>query len=490
MTRESRTSVFDEVDAPIAGAEVAPIGGFRELSRDSLTFGLGAVVGKIAGFVMVLILVRLMAPGALGDVDVVMALLNTLAVVAMLQVEVAATRLYFDQATDEDRRRLIATFCAIVATSTVVVAGVLALAAAPISTALFGSAALAPAVAAAALGVVGMGFETLALTVLRVTSRPRAFAVVEAVSFVLYLVAVPILLVAWQPDATAVMVGWAISVGFAAIVGLVLIRHELASRPSLDASRALLGLAAPLAPVAVAVVAAEFVNRVILLDRSGSEEVAFLTVGLRFASIAAIVVTAFQLALQPRAYRLGASEVALRQTGRDGYRVIVAILAVVVVGAAVAPELIPLLAGPDYAAAVAPFGWSLVAAMGGVLFLVGSIASSIAKATRDIAVAAALGAGVGILVNLALALALGAVGTAIAIAIGQVAAAIVIIRSGARHPSPLVPWRVITVLSVVASAAVLVFTQPDGGFALGPRLLLGLVIEVLLVREFLVGRPA
>ncbi|MFI5292944.1 MAG: lipopolysaccharide biosynthesis protein, partial [Candidatus Limnocylindrales bacterium] len=384
-------SVMADVDAPIAAAEAQTLGGFGALSRDSLTFGLGAVVGKIAGFVMVLILVRLMAPDALGDLDVVFALLNTVAIIALLQVEVAATRLYFDEVTDDGRKRLVASFGAIVLVSSLVIAVVMALLAQTISRALFGSIALAPAVTAAAVGVVGMTIEAFVLTVLRVTSRPRAFATVEGVGFVLYLLTVPILLVAWQPDATAVLAGWAISVGLAAAVGLVLVRHDLGRRPTQEAARALLRLAAPLAPVAVAVVGAEFVNRAILLDRGGSEDVAFLTVGLRFASVAAIAVAAFQLAYQPRAYRSGTSAEGLRQTGHDGYRVIVAVLALVVVGAAVSPELIPLLAGDTYAASVAPFGWGLVAASSAAVFLVGSIASSVARATRDIAIAAGLG---------------------------------------------------------------------------------------------------
>ena len=490
MTWQPDPSVLDQVDAPIAGAEATTISGFRELTRDSLTFGLGAVVGKIAGFVMVLILVRLMSPGALGDLDVVMALLNTLAVVALLQVEVAATRLYFDQDTVDDRRRLIGTFGALIAVSTLAVAGILALLAVPVASALFGADTLAPAVTAAALGVVGMGFEAFALTVLRVTARPRAFATVEGVSFVLYLVAAPVLLALWQPDATAVMAGWAISVGVAAIVGLFLVRPELGMRPSMRAARALLGLAAPLAPVAVAVVAAEFVNRAILLDRGGSEEVAFFTVGLRFASVAAIAVTAFQLALQPRAYRLGASDPALRQTGRDGYRVIVAILGLAVAGAAIAPEAIPFLAGATYASAVAPFGWGLLAATAGALFLVGSISSSLARATRDIAVAAAIGAGAGILANLALASVAGAVGTAVAITLGQFLAAIIVIRAGARHASPLVPWRVVGLLTALAAVVVLGFTQPTGGLATGLRLAIAILVELVLVREFARGRSA
>ena len=165
-----------------------------------------------------------------------------------------------------------------------------------------------------------------------------------------------------------------------------------------------------------------------------------------------------------------------------------AILAVIVVGAAVGPELIPLLAGPDYADAVAPFGWGLLTAAAGAIFLVGSIASSLARATRDIAVAAAVGAGVGIILNLVLASVASATGTAAAIALGQIAAALVVIRSGGRHPSPRVPWRLVAVLSLVTSVAVLAFTQPDAGLLLAPRLLVALAVEVVLVREFVIGR--
>ena len=124
------------------------------------------------------------------------------------------------------------------------------------------------------------------------------------------------------------------------------------------------------------------------------------------------------------------------------------------------------------------------------LFLVGSISSSLARATRDIAVAAAIGAGVGILANLALASVAGAVGTAVAITLGQSLAAIIVIRAGARHASPLVPWRVVGLLTALAAVVVLGFTQPAGGLATGLRLAIAILVELVLVREFARGRSA
>ena len=71
--------------------------GFGRLTRDSLVFALGAVAGKAIGFLMLPVLTRLLTPSEFGRFDVISALAGAGVSTLVLGMDVATTRLAFDE---------------------------------------------------------------------------------------------------------------------------------------------------------------------------------------------------------------------------------------------------------------------------------------------------------------------------------------------------------------------------------------------------------
>src|SRR5438132_543977 len=120
--------------------------GFGRLTRDSLVFALGAVAGKAIGFLMLPVLTRLLTPSEFGRFDVISALVGAGVSTLILGMDVATTRLAFDERT-QDRRALFGTWYAIAGIVVLPVAAILILASGPISQVLLGESAHAPAIA-------------------------------------------------------------------------------------------------------------------------------------------------------------------------------------------------------------------------------------------------------------------------------------------------------------------------------------------------------
>src|SRR5439155_27154857 len=258
-----------------------------------------------------------------------------------------------------------------------------ALASAPISEALFGSTSLQPAVVATGAAVVGGVLQFIALTVLRVQGRAGRYAAVTTAAIVGYGLLAIALLTLWRADVTAVLVAYAAALLLSGVVASILAGLGQIGRPTASAARVLLRLGLPLMPAVAATYGADFLNRAILLGTGGASNVALFTVALRFASVAGIVVTGFQLAWPPRAFALGTSDAARRRLAIDAQWVVAIVGSAVITLAVASPDVVVFVAGPAYSQAVPALGFSLTFILAEALFLVASLPSAVAKATRD-----------------------------------------------------------------------------------------------------------
>jgi len=347
--------------------EVGPVpsitgGGFAGLVRSSAVFALGAVTGKLVGLLLLPVLTRTLSPEGFGRLDVLSTLATTVTSVAVLGLDVAATRLYHDSSPAE-RRRLFGSWVLIAALVLVPVLLVLTAGAPLISRLLFGTAAEAIGVSMVGLYAAGNLYQVIGLTALRNQGRAKTYAIVSAGACLVNGVAV-IALVSVHRGAGAAMAGMAIGVTAGGIAAVFLTRQLLVHRPSVPSSRALLILGLPLVPALAATWIGDFVNRAILLGAAGSAQVGLLSVAVRFGSVGVLVVTGFQLAWMPRAFALGRSGVALERIGREAERIVVAVATTLVPLAVLAPELLRLVAGGAYDRALPAVGFCLVTAIG------------------------------------------------------------------------------------------------------------------------------
>jgi len=457
---------------------VDPARGPGSLGRATVLFGLGAFAGKVAGLVALPIFARLLTPAEFGRLDVLNALLSALILALLLGTDVAATRLYFDRHDPRGRGELLASWYALGLGVIIPIALALVILSDRLSRALFATTDLAFAIDLVGVIVVAGMAYTITLGVLRTTGRPLAYALLEGGALTANAVVAIAFLAWWRADATSVMLALAVIWSAAAVLGLWAVNRSVAAAPSRSAMVELLRLGLPLAPAVAATLGADFLNRAYLLGSSGATEAGYLSIAIRIASVAGLIVVATQLAWQPHAYRLGESAAALARLASEARVIVIGLSAAVGVIGLLSPEIVAVVGAGRYGSAVPAVGLALIGMLGSGLFAVASLRSAMTRATRDIGASALVGVGCAVALNLILAPRFGATGTAAAIAAGQSVPVAVVAFLGRRTRLPA-PW---PRLALIAGASVVVVWLGASYFAssIGVRavLLLGFVAFV------------
>ncbi len=448
--------IGDAVNADGPTLPAARISGFARLTRDLAVFATGAIAGKLVGLLLLPIITRALGPVEYGRLDLLSTMGSASITILWLGTDVALVRLLAELPDGSRARTVITSFFALLGGLLLPWIAALVLFAAPLSEALFGTTAYAGAMQAVALVIATGTFQIATLTVFRARRQPREYALVVGTSLVVNGIGVIALLAFWAQDAQTVLLAWAASQGIAGVIGLLVLGRSTFGPPSRDLARQLLWLGLPLVPAVALTWAAEFVNRAILSTGAGLSEVGYLSVAVRIASLATLVVSGFQLAWQPQAFAIGTSPSGLHRTARDGERILVLLSLVVALIGVVGPELVLVLAGTPYAPAIAAVGPMLVAALGTGLVMVAAMPWALAKQMSVIGVAGAAGATLSIALNLVLAPSFGSGGTAVAIALGQLIAATAMWWAPGRRLDLPVGWpRVLVVMIGAAAVAVL-----------------------------------
>ena len=455
--------------------------GFRGLVRDSAVYASGAIVGKAVGLVLLPILTRTLGPTEFGRFDVLSTLVSAGASIVLAGTETAATRLYSDLG-DSDRRRMFsAWWWGTLAVLIPVIAGFL-IAGHTISTALFGTNEFATAVGLTGLAIGGTTMQVVGLTALRNHQRPGAFAVVSGGSLLLNGVLV-VVLVSLRPSVTSVIAAAAVSVCTGAALVRLIARSHLGGRPDRAIAGRLVRLALPLAPAVLVLWAAEFANRAVLLDRAGADNVAYFSVALRLASIAMLVVLAFQLAWQPSAFSAASRSGGLDRIATDGRRIMALASAAAVALALVTPELVHVLSGAEFAPAVPATGFALLGAIAYAGYHTATMRSALSSRMRDLGLSGSVAAATGVALNAWWSDIWGATGAAAAIAAGQVLGVILALcLARQRAPVPF-EWGRILFVATAASAIAVASTLPGSGAPALLRVALAAGFVAVLVRE-------
>ena len=392
---------------------------------------------------------RTLTPGPFGRLDVLTTLASALTSVLMLGLDVASTRMFADL--DEfGRRRLFGTWLAIGLVLTAPLGLALAMSGNQVSLLLFDSSRLAVGVGLVGAFIVAATLQLIALTVLRNTARPLAFAVVSGGSLALNAFLV-VLFLHWNPTVQSVLLANVISQAAGAALGLVLTRTHLRGRPNRAIGVRLARLGLPLVPSVAAFWLGELIHRIILLDAAGDAEVGLFGVAVRFASVTIMVVLGFQTAWQPRAFDMIHREGGLAAIAVDGARILAIVALSGAAIAAIAPEAVVWVSGEEFQSAVPAVGWMLSFAVGFGVYQIVTMPSAIDERLGDIGLSSAIGIAAAISMNLMVAGRFGAAGTAGAMAFGQwvaVGYAVVMARSRTRVPFDVLRTAIMTCTAI------------------------------------------
>jgi O-antigen/teichoic acid export membrane protein len=277
--------------------------GLRRLAGDTGVYALATAAGPLAALLAVPVLTRELGPAGFGTVDLLLSLTALAGVIAVMGMDAAAARSWFEEGRAGDRHpAVIGTAVRAVAAASCALAAVLALVVAGLGAA--GAGLGVAAALAAFLTFPVISTQAMLREAFRLEGRRGWYVAVAATSAVLGAGAAVTLVVAAGMGPT----GYFLGLGAGALVALVLaalgspttLRAPL-DRPEL---RVMLRFGLPLVPASIAMWTLLLADRAIVGAFRGVDEVGLYGLGNRVAAPLFLAVQAFQVAWVPFALRV------------------------------------------------------------------------------------------------------------------------------------------------------------------------------------------
>lgn len=459
----------------------------KQLSRDTLIYGLGGAAARFSGLALLPIYTRAFsdsaAYGAWQTVNNFGALLFA---VTVLGLDGASAIVFFATDSPLERQRISTLWVTISVLASVPVAVLLLLFSDWVSLAASDTTQYAPLFR---IGIAALPFTLLQAVIshiLRLYFRPRAYAVLNIVFTLLVLGASIYLVVGLGMEVYGALWGTLIGTALACVVGLWTVRDSvqwhLLNRAAWPIALKMLKLGAPLVPASIALWIISFSNTFFLNHLASTAEVGVFRVGAQLGAILGIGVWAFQLAWLPYSLSIAREPDAPQVYSRVATLYTAGAVGVSVVMAGAAPILLLLLA-PGYFAAASVIGVLSLAAASLGAYYVSAIGVIIAQRTGQVGWTTIVAACANLALNALLISIWGIVGAAVAsLAANLLSTTLVYAVSQRVYPLPYEPVKMLLIWlagsACVAAAAIF-------NMALQPSILMSTLFTLLTTTAFI-----
>lgn len=320
----------------------------RQLSTQSLVYGLSGALAKLVGLIIVPVLLRIFTPADFGVIGLISAFTSVLGAFLILGSDAAVGYYYFRETDEAGRQSLLSTWFLFQFALNAAAGLALVAFAHPLTHLLLGSSAQNDSY----LRLTGFAFplgSTLAFTleVLRLQMRPARYLAISAINVTTGLALTLGLVVALRLGLTGVYLATVFTNIVAFVAALGALRGSLRPRFSRTRLRAVLQYGVPLVPITVASWAIGVSNQFFINAHSGVADVGLFSAGSKVAQIMFLAVTAFSLAWGPFAFSI-AEEPDARRTYARVLTFYVAVLGWLAVALSLFAPLILEIARPSY----------------------------------------------------------------------------------------------------------------------------------------------
>ena len=456
------------------------------LTRQSVVYGIGQVVGRGLQVLLVPVLTRLFSPAEYGVLDMIALVASVASFFVIMGMDSAIAR-FFYEAPDEDARRvMVASSAAWRLLVGAAIALVFFFAAPVISSFILGDAVYAKYIRILAVALPFSTFVMFHNDVLRVTFQPSKFVVLNIANTLLVFGLTVWFVVALDKQISGALWARVLADVLTTVLGFVLIRRSLVRR----IDRAVLGrmvrFGLPIIPAALAYWVISFADRWILLQAADLAAVGVYAIAVKLGFVVTLFVSAFQLAWGPFAYeragdpgagRLYARVLTLFVGGGSSLALVVGLFA---------PEILHIIVPGAYQDSAAPGALLAFAAVATGAYQIASLGLSLDMRTDLLGWTALVAAIVTVALALMFVRPLGLLGVAIATLAGYTVSTIMAYILAQRLlPLPFRGARAFALFLVAIATWVAGFAV-HSGTAAGPGGTASLVSRIGLVLGFLV----
>jgi O-antigen/teichoic acid export membrane protein len=438
----------------------------RRLRSDALIYGFGQALGRGVQFLLVPILTRLLAPSIYGVSDLVLAYSQFVVLVLVFGTDAALVRFFYQEPDREARRRMISTSLAMRMALGLTAVLVIAPLAGSISHASMGSDAYRKYVM---IGACTLPWSLLVLfgnDVLRVTFQPWKFITLNVTQAVVTGTLSWVLVAQRHLGVAGILYGKLGGDLCAALLAMLLIRHNLTRHMSGTTLRRMLAFGVPLVPASLAYGVISAADRFSLQRFRSLEEVGTYAVAVKFFSLVMLGVQAFSLAFFPFAHARANEPDSPRLYALVMARYVALASLVALAAGLFAPEALAVLVPPAYRAAASPAILLTFAAVGYGAYYVACLGVQFSLRTSLLIWTGIAGAFAAVLANVTLTARFGATGAAAATLAGNLTLAVTTYVVSQRvHPMPYRGGKLVFVfvLAMAIAVAGAHWIRPGGG---------------------------
>lgn len=451
----------------------------KTLLRDAAVYGVSTVVTRAVALLLVPVYTRVLVPAEYGAIDILGIFANFVTLTVALEITQAVARFLPDARSHEERKRLVSTAALFSIAVYSVFLGVALLFSEWIRTSLVGGAVEPWAMVAALCSIWTVGIFQMLQNNLRFSLQPVAFTVASFAYSLTSIAVSVVLVVGFSAGVGGVMLGQATGGVLGSVVAGWFGRRMYAPRFSGSALRRMLGFSVPLVPAGLGVLVTIYIDRIALNELASLTEVGVFGIGYRLASIVALLVLGFQMALTPLVYQRHRDPATPGDLARI-FRVFVSVAAMLSLALSLwAPEALRLATTPAYypAEVIVPLMAPAILLSGMYVFMPGL---AIARQTRLIGVITISGALLNTGLNFALIPHLGVAGAALATLTSSAAIFLAHATLSQRHYRAPHRW---SRIAVVASAYVILVAL---GLAVGHGTPLAMSVKLAAMAAMLV----
>jgi O-antigen/teichoic acid export membrane protein len=324
----------------------------RQLSGQSLVYGLSGALAKLVALVIVPILIHILVPRDYGVIDQITSFSALIGAFLILGSDAAVAFYYYREQNEDGRRALLSTWLIFELVLNTVAGAVLFALARPLTNLLLGGISQSDFYLKIVAVVLPLSATiSYVLEVLRLQMRPGRYLFISATNVLSGMVLTLALVVWLRLGLEGVYIGSACTNVIAFVLAAITIRGSVGVTFSIERLRALLAYGVPLVPITVASWAIGLSSRFFIKAHSGLSDVGLFAAGNKVAQIMLLVVTAFTLAWGPFAF-----SIAQEHTARRTYAKVLTFYAAGVGGLALAltlyaPLILRFAAAPVYARA-------------------------------------------------------------------------------------------------------------------------------------------
>ena len=277
----------------------------KQLAGESLIYGVSGTISIAIGFVLLPLLTRVFTPEEYGVVELVDVLFMLLAMAAVLGLDNASTRWFYDSEDRADRRKTIGSWfwCQLAVSGGL---ALLLIGLAPgVSWLVTGSSDYALLVVLAAAALPLQAAQRVFGNWLRYQRRAWAAVAFAAGTALASLTLVILFLAVWRQGLAGLYVAKLVAVLLAAAAAVLGLRKWIAPKTfSWDRLKKMLRFGLPLAPAGVGLWAMRFADRYILNNLCDSYEVGLFALAVKIATGVGLVLVAFTQAWAPFAFSI------------------------------------------------------------------------------------------------------------------------------------------------------------------------------------------